>query len=371
MLGEYEDCDTPKRELSVKERYVRHTNIDNVSSLYDIYEFQEQIGQGSFGIVVAVVEKNTSKNYAIKIVNKFSVGSRRIMEIRREIKILRLVQHPHIIYLAEVFESIKKIYMVFERCKESLYNNFIEKKPFRENLCRKIIKQLSEAVLYLHKRDVVHRDIKLENILLAYNPDDPTDEYFIKLSDFGLSIVKTGSGIEGMMKDRCGTVIYMAPEILSEHTYSELCDIWSIGIILYTLLYANFPFFSSRESDLIKLICNSQPDYGRKQVSTDAEDLLKRLLKKVPAERCTALEILRHPWLLEHEISTRKNDDTIIEYMKKWRKDFELPGEESDWVTSQNSEITILAKMDQDPLLSCDESRSVSRYTTPSAANVN
>ncbi|KAJ8927150.1 hypothetical protein NQ314_020423 [Rhamnusium bicolor] len=126
-----------------------------------------------------------------------------------EIKILKSVDHPHIIHLERVYESPRKIYMVLERCLDNLFAIYKLRKPFTERISRKIIKQLVSAVHYLHKYDIVHRDIKMENILLTKNPDDLTDDFFIKLSDFGLSIVKTGPGIESMLKEYCGTVIYM------------------------------------------------------------------------------------------------------------------------------------------------------------------
>nr|CAI5841275.1 unnamed protein product [Callosobruchus analis] len=322
---------------ALKERDVRHVKIEDVSTLYDIYEFLEEIGHGSFGIVVSVVEKQTNENYAIKIVNKHATGCTQLSKIYREIKILKTVQHPNIVYLYKVFESTKKIYMVMERCRDNLKNVFEDEKPFSEKRTKKIIRQLTNAVYYLHKHAIVHRDIKMENILLARNPENPKDEYFIKLSDFGLSVIKTGSFIQGMMKDRCGTMVYMAPEILLERTYSELCDVWSIGVILYTLLCGKYPFYDKNEATLINLICTESPDYSPEELSPDAVDLLRCTLVKDPVQRSTTLEILKHPWLLEHKLKSRK-DETIIDYMKKWKNEMLLPGLESDWMKTSQSE---------------------------------
>ncbi|CAH1977039.1 unnamed protein product [Acanthoscelides obtectus] len=263
---------------TLKERDVRHVRIEDVSALYEIYEFQEEIGHGSFGIVVSVVEKQTNENYAVKIVNKYSTVVHQLSKVYREIKILKTVNHPNIVYLYKVFESAKKIYMVMERCRGNLKEVFENKKPFSEKTTKKIIKQLANAVYYLHKNQIVHRDIKMENILLSKNPDNPTDLYFIKLSDFGLSVIKAGSFIQGMMHDRCGTMLYMAPEILLERTYSELCDVWSIGIILYTLLCAKYPFADRHQEELINQICSKDPDYSPIELTPDAVDLLKCIL---------------------------------------------------------------------------------------------
>ncbi|KAG5883401.1 hypothetical protein JTB14_031290 [Gonioctena quinquepunctata] len=223
--------------------------------------------------------------------------------------------------------------MVFERCGDTLFKKYRLENPFTEKVSRKVIKQLVNAVYYLHKYDIVHRDIKMENILLAVNLEDPSDDFFIKLSDFGLSVVKSGTGIQGMLSDRCGTIIYMAPEILSCHTYSELCDVWSIGIILYMLIFGNYPFPARDQDSLVLNICSLDPDYP-KQVNIDCIDLMKSMLVKDPAKRITALEILKHPWLVDNKIKSRK-DETIIDYMKKWKSEMTLPGEESDWFSAK------------------------------------
>nr|CAI5855224.1 unnamed protein product [Callosobruchus analis] len=277
---------------ALKERDVRHVKIEDVSTLYDIYEFLEEIGHGSFGIVVSVVEKQTNENYAIKI-------------------ILKTVQHPNIVYLYKVFESTKKIYMVMERCRDNLKNVFEDEKPFSEKRTKKIIRQLTNAVYYLHKHAIVHRDIKMENILLARNPENPKDEYFIKLSDFGLSV-----------EQWC----------IWRQKYS-----WNEPIANYVMCGLLYPFYDKNEATLINLICTESPDYSPEELSPDAVDLLRCTLVKDPVQRSTTLEILKHPWLLEHKLKSRK-DETIIDYMKKWKNEMLLPGLESDWMKTSQSE---------------------------------
>ncbi|KAJ8940449.1 hypothetical protein NQ318_007150, partial [Aromia moschata] len=300
--------------------------IDDTKTLSEIYEFVEEIGHGSYGIVISAIEKHTAKNYAIKIVNKFTAGINKLEEVYGEIRILKLVEHPNIIHLEKVYESPRKLYMVFERCSKNLYT---QKKQFSEKVCKKIIRQLVGAVHYLHKHDIVHRDIKMENILLATNPDNPCDEFFIKLSDFGLSIVKNGSGIHGMLKEYCGTSIYMPPEMLLQHTYSELCDVWAVGIILYILLFGKYPFFSTKEEEL-RPTAAAPPGI----ISSNVIDFIKSILQKDPVNRITAVEMLKHPWLQDSRCRGRK-DESVLNYMKKWRKEMQLcSGEESDWLSA-------------------------------------
>ncbi|XP_023013886.1 serine/threonine-protein kinase 33 isoform X1 [Leptinotarsa decemlineata] len=332
MIGEERSSPLYLRSASLKEREIKHFRIDDVKKLYEVFEFQEEIGHGAFGTVVAAVEKSTSTQYAIKIVNKFSAGTAQMDEIKREIKILKSVSHQNIIRLDKIYESAKKIYMVMERCRDTLFNKYRSENPFTEKISKKIIKQLVDAVHYLHKHDIVHRDIKMENILLTKNVNDPFDNFFIKLSDFGLSVIKSGTGISGLLRDRVGTVIYMAPEILSGHTYSELCDVWSVGVILYLLIFNKFPFIARNQDDLVVKICEEEPEYP-KETNNDRIDLLKSILVKDPVKRVTALEILKHPWMVDNKIKSRK-DETIIDYMKKWKSEMRLPGEESDWVSA-------------------------------------
>ncbi|XP_057651028.1 serine/threonine-protein kinase 33-like isoform X1 [Diorhabda carinulata] len=310
---------TRQLKNGLKERDVKHVKLDDLKRLFEVFEFREQIGHGTFGIVVQAIDKLTTKEYAIKIVSKYYSGTVCLQEVYREIKILKSVFHENIILLDRVYETSKKIYMVFELCRETLLNKFKSSCPLSEKTIKKIAKQLISAVRYLHKNDIVHRDIKMENILLATNPDDESDEYFIKLTDFGLSVIKVGSGIRGMLRDRVGTILYMAPEILLDRTYSELCDLWSIGVILYLLVFEKYPFSSSNEKELMRKICETEPDYVIKDINNDCIDLLKSILKKDPAERITAMEMSKHPWL-ENRV-TRRKDQTVIDYMKQWKRE--------------------------------------------------
>lgn len=123
----------------------------------------------------------------------------------------------------------------------------------------------------------MHRDLKLENILLARNPQNKEDEMYIKVADFGLSAVKTGVAYTDMLKDHCGTLMYMcklyfrskknanssflAPEMLTSFSYSQQCDIWSMGVILFLLLSGRYPFYSKDEEKLVKLICAAELDF--------------------------------------------------------------------------------------------------------------
>ncbi|XP_044762944.1 serine/threonine-protein kinase 33-like isoform X2 [Coccinella septempunctata] len=318
----------PHLLMKSPERIVKHIKIKDSSDLEHVFLMGSEIGEGGFGKVIAVREKNTNAKWAMKSISK-SLSGLKLVFLQREIQILKMVNHPHIVYLDRVYESTKKIYLIMELCNGELWLLFKERKPFSESISKRITTDLVSAVAYLHKNDIVHRDIKLENILLAKNPNDPSDEYYIKLSDFGLSVIKTGTGIESMLHDCCGTALYMAPEMLSG-SYSHQCDVWAIGVIIYLLIYGVYPFFSSNEKELARKIMKDEVTYPLSKISKDAVDLIKQALKKDPAYRITSAEMLDSKWLAGS--SGRENN--MMDMMKEWRDEIMAPmGEESDWVS--------------------------------------
>ncbi|KAK4886165.1 hypothetical protein RN001_002436 [Aquatica leii] len=307
----------------LKERRVNHIRLSDSTDLRDTYAFGKQIGQGGFGTVISVYDKHAEKNWALKIVSKAAVGDR-IDTIYREINILKMVDHPHIIYLEKVYESSKKIYLVLELCFGTLSTLFNEKKPFSESDAKKIIRDLSSAVSYLHKNDIVHRDLKLENILIAKNPDDENDKLYIKITDFGLSIVKQGNDYENMLHDCCGTLAYMAPEIITSRSYSQQCDVWAIGVIMYMLLSGNLPFYSDHEANLTAMICNEELSYTFTS-TPEAIDLMTKMLNKNPALRATAIEVLQHPWIIGEQIKDSNVSENVLDMMRLWRSEMMVP----------------------------------------------
>uniref|UniRef100_A0A3B4FJC2 Serine/threonine kinase 33 n=2 Tax=Haplochromini TaxID=319058 RepID=A0A3B4FJC2_9CICH len=193
------------------------------------------------------------------------------------------------------------IYLVTELCKGGDLRELLQRKKFfTEDETRDIICSLADAVVHLHKRDIVHRDLKLENILVKNSPDKDGDKIDVKVADFGLSVKTGGVGIENIMTHACGTLIYMAPEMMSGRGYTQWCDVWSIGVIMYMLLCGEPPFVSKTRKNLLKKIMNtgvkfSQPIWA--SVSDAAKNLLTCLLKVDPAYRMSANQLLENPWI--------------------------------------------------------------------------
>uniref|UniRef100_A0A8D3BK58 non-specific serine/threonine protein kinase n=2 Tax=Scophthalmus maximus TaxID=52904 RepID=A0A8D3BK58_SCOMX len=273
-----------------------HTDNDQ-----EIYEFGRKLGQGSFGVVYEATHIETQTNWAIKEVCKPAAGSSKVKMLGHEINILKQVNHAHIIHLKEVYDTPRTTYLVTELCAGGeLKQLLLRKKFFTEDETRHIISTLADAVVYLHKRDIVHRDLKLENILVKSPNEGDNDRIHIKVTDFGLSVQTGGVGIENIMTEACGTLIYMAPEMMSGRGYSHWCDMWSIGVVMYMLLCGEPPFLSKTKTNLLEEIINKDVTFTQSiwaTVSDAAKNILTCLLRVDPAYRMSANQLLENPWI--------------------------------------------------------------------------
>ncbi|KAG9288208.1 hypothetical protein G9A89_020514 [Geosiphon pyriformis] len=264
------------------------------------YILGQDLGEGSFGQVKLAIHRLTGQNVAIKIIPKMHVE-----QLTGEIRHHRYLHHPNIISLLEVIPTETQIYMVLEYCKGGELFSLLEENGggFKENLVRKMFSQLCKAVKYCHDRRIVHRDLKLENILLdSYNN--------VKLGDFGFA---RDCEVNQLLDSGCGSPGYTAPEVHAEKKYSgQEADIWSLGVILYTLLCGELPFDDDDE-DVMKnkiLIGKYEMD---ESLSAEAKDLITSILKLDPMKRLTLKGILRHPWFSikdeEDDSYDRKEED--------------------------------------------------------------
>nr|XP_009458177.3 serine/threonine-protein kinase 33 isoform X1 [Pan troglodytes]XP_016775792.2 serine/threonine-protein kinase 33 isoform X1 [Pan troglodytes]XP_054518008.1 serine/threonine-protein kinase 33 isoform X1 [Pan troglodytes]XP_054518009.1 serine/threonine-protein kinase 33 isoform X1 [Pan troglodytes]XP_054518010.1 serine/threonine-protein kinase 33 isoform X1 [Pan troglodytes]XP_054518011.1 serine/threonine-protein kinase 33 isoform X1 [Pan troglodytes]XP_054518012.1 serine/threonine-protein k len=302
---------------------VPHIRIENGAAIQEIYTFGRILGKGSFGMVIEATDKETETKWAIKKVNKVKAGSSAVKLLEREVNILKSVKHEHIIHLEQVFETPKKMYLVMELCEDGELKEILDRKGhFSENETRWIIQSLASAIAYLHNNDIVHRDLKLENIMVKSSLIDDNNEINlnIKVTDFGLA-VKKQSRSEAMLQATCGTPIYMAPEVISAHDYSQQCDIWSIGVIMYMLLRGEPPFLASSEEKLFELIRKGELHFENpvwNSISDCAKSVLKQLMKVDPAHRITAKELLDNQWLTGNKLSSVRPTN-VLEMMKEWK----------------------------------------------------
>ncbi|WOL13397.1 SNF1-related protein kinase catalytic subunit alpha KIN10-3 [Canna indica] len=252
------------------------------------YKLGKTLGIGSFGKVKIAEHLLTGHKVAIKILNRRKIKSMEMEEkVRREIKILRLFMHPHIIRLYEVIETQSDIYVVMEYVKSGeLFDYIVEKGRLQEDEARRFFQQIISGVEYCHRNMVVHRDLKPENLLLDSKCN-------VKIADFGLSnVMRDGH----FLKTSCGSPNYAAPEVISGKLYAgPEVDVWSCGVILYALLCGTLPFDDENIPNLFKKIKGgiyTLPSH----LSALARDLIPRMLVVDPMKRITIREIREHSW---------------------------------------------------------------------------
>uniref|UniRef100_A0A1A8QR39 Calcium/calmodulin-dependent protein kinase type IV n=1 Tax=Nothobranchius rachovii TaxID=451742 RepID=A0A1A8QR39_9TELE len=258
----------------------------------DLYNIGSELGRGATSIVYRCEEKQTQKPYAVKVLKK--TIDKKI--VRTEIGVLLRLSHPNIIQLKEIFETDTDITLVLELVTGGeLFDRIVERGYYSERDAAHVIKQILEAVAYLHKNGVVHRDLKPENLLYA----DLSLDASLKIADFGLSKIIDD---QVTMKTICGTPGYCAPEILRGNAYGPEVDMWSVGVILYILLCGFEPFFDPRgDQYMYSRILNCDYEFVSPwwdEVSLNAKDLVGKLIVLDPNKRLSVQEALQHPWVL-------------------------------------------------------------------------
>lgn len=295
------------------------------NSIYDYYEFLDELGHGAYGSVMKAKKKanvnrshrnggrnsragstaveapaaSTTSNhsstfYAVKIIDKKKAGSKGLSEVMGEVETMSLLNHPNIVHLEETFQDEQMLWIVMEYVPGGeLHKVLKEKGFFSESVARRIIIQLLFAVEYIHQRGVVHRDLKPANMLIRDEQD-----YQIKIADFGFAVLV---GSDSFLTSYCGTGAYMAPEIVQDSNYGKPVDIWACGVILYLLISGDYPFQNGPSGDITDAIIQNKWQQNMhpriQEASPGARDFIAKLLTSDPAKRLTAKEALKQTWI--------------------------------------------------------------------------
>lgn len=278
------------------------------AKLHAAYKISAPLGKGGFSKVVSMIEKQSGILRAVKILDKERFSHNTMRLLKNESKILSACNHPNIISYYKTFESTKRIFMVLEHCEGQNLNVLAKKillykKTIDEVKIRCIITKLLKTVSYLHEKNIIHRDIKLGNILLAKKNDYRT----IKLADFGLSIRFDSQELVKSFNQRCGTLTYMAPELIKDQMEcSKSVDIWAVGILMALLLNdLKHPFIDKSLSNLEmqEVIISGNHKLDDIECSPMAKHLQKNLLQYKSSDRYTADEAIDHPWITGNSFS--------------------------------------------------------------------
>ena len=268
--------------------------------VFSFYEILKKLGEGSYGKIYKVKNKDNEEIYAMKQMDKIKI-QQNLELFKNEIEIMSILNHPNICKLYEVYEDSKFFYLIIEYCEGGELLDRITKKQkegklYTEKEAAIIFKQLIEAIEYIHEIGVIHRDLKPENILFSTKYENSP----IKIIDFGISknLSKLDPNKKIKLSSKVGTVYYMSPEII-KGSYTELCDVWACGIILYILLCGYPPFSGVNDKEIYNRIKECKLEFPQnewKKISKNAKELIKKILCP-EKNRISASQILRDKWL--------------------------------------------------------------------------
>ncbi|KAJ8662607.1 hypothetical protein O0I10_001569 [Lichtheimia ornata] len=305
---------------------------------------KKTLGVGSFAVVKECIRRSDNRPFALKIILKKAIAGKEHM-LDSELDILKSVEHPNIVSMVYLSETTESVYIVMELASGGeLFQQLLQKGSYTEKDASNLVRQMLQGLAYLHDQDIVHRDIKPENLLFDTKEEGAT----LKITDFGLSkILKNHNDI---LMTACGTPGYVAPEILLQSGHGKPVDLWSVGVIMYTLLSGYTPFWGEDQTALFESIMSGNYEYDEEyweDISDDAKDLIDRLLTYHPSKRITAKEALEHPWITkEHDenatnlapnirkgIDSRKSLKSVVTAMtllNHWKNLEDVPEDEDE-----------------------------------------
>merc|ERR1719156_358721 len=268
--------------------------IDNTGKLHEFYDVdKKKMGEGSYGAVSKCTNKSTGVVRAVKSISKAQMKN--VDRFKQEIAIMKMMDHPNIIKLYETFEDHRNIYLIMEICSGGeLFDRIIETGHFTEVQAAIVMQQILRGIFYMHEIKLTHRDLKPENFL--FTTKENIEKTHLKVIDFGLACKFTDGQV---LTTKAGTPYYVAPQVLAGK-YDQSADLWSCGVIMYVLLCGYPPFYGETDADVLSKVRLGNFSFNAadwKNVSEDAKNLIRMLLKMNPRDRYTAEQALNHEWI--------------------------------------------------------------------------
>ncbi|GAB9470196.1 hypothetical protein Gpo141_00007448 [Globisporangium polare] len=282
------------------------------------YKIGRVIGEGNFSVVKECARKSDGTKFAVKCINKNALNPKDRSNLVQEINILKELDHPNIIKLYDVYdEDAVMCYLVMEYAVGGeLFDRIIAKEYYTEAEAKKVVKVVAKVLAYCHSEGVTHRDLKPENLLYS----NETESAAIKIADFGFAKLVTA---ETNMSTMCGTPGYYAPEIVRKQPYDNKCDIWSLGVITYILLCGFPPFYDENQVEEMRKILHGDFEFVEPYfdgVSSQAKDLIRKMLVVDPEKRLSAKTVLAHPWFSD----CKDDDDHVLASVGKKLKEAKM-----------------------------------------------
>ncbi|XP_067347687.1 serine/threonine-protein kinase BRSK2-like isoform X8 [Channa argus] len=268
---------------------VKEGNSGHYANYVGPYRLEKTLGKGQTGLVKLGIHCVTCQKVAIKIVNREKLSESVLMKVEREIAILKLIEHPHVLKLHDVYENKKYLYLVLEHVSGGeLFDYLVKKGRLTPKEARKFFRQIISALDFCHSHSICHRDLKPENLLL----DEKNN---IRIADFGMASLQVG---DSLLETSCGSPHYACPEVIRGEKYDgRRADAWSCGVILFALLVGALPFDDDNLRNLlekVKLGVFHMPHF----IPPDCQNLLRGMIEVDPGKRLTLEQIQKHTWYL-------------------------------------------------------------------------
>ncbi|KAM5138402.1 serine/threonine-protein kinase D1-like [Mantella aurantiaca] len=298
LMPGMDESSTPKEspQSSMPGAYLEPQQDLDISHMYQIFP-DEVLGSGQFGIVYGGKHRKTGRDVAIKIIDKLRFPSRQESQLRNEVAILQNLRSHGVVDLEAMCESPERIYVVMEKLHGDMLEMILssDKGRLPERITRFIVTQILMALRHLHSRNIVHCDLKPENVLLA--TEDPFPQ--VKLCDFGFARI---IGEKSFRRSVVGTPAYLAPEVLRNSGYNRSLDMWSVGVIIYVSLSGTFPFNEDEDiNDQIRNAAFMFPKNPWNEISNDAIALISSLLQVQIRRRFSVDKALSQPWMQDFQ----------------------------------------------------------------------